>query len=76
VAGKSGSINENFGLVRFTAAGALDTSFGTAGISNVDFSGLQDGAESLVIQPDGKVVMGGYATPTSNDGYGLARVHP
>ena len=76
VAGKSGSINENFGLVRFTASGELDTSFGTAGFSNVDFSGLQDGAESLVIQPDGKVVMGGYATPTSNDGYGLARVHP
>jgi uncharacterized delta-60 repeat protein len=76
VAGKSGSINENFGLVRFTAAGAVDTSFGIDGISNVDFSGLQDGAESLVIQQDGKLVMGGYATPSSNDGYGLARVHP
>jgi uncharacterized delta-60 repeat protein len=76
VAGKSGSINENFGLVRFTAAGELDTSFGTNGISNIDFNGLEDGAESVVIQQDGKVVMGGYARPTSNDGYGLARVHP
>jgi len=28
------------------------------------------------VQPDGKIVLGGYATPTSTDGYGLARVHP
>jgi uncharacterized delta-60 repeat protein len=76
VAGKSGSINHNFGLVRFTAAGVVDTTFGTQGISVVDFDGLSDAAESLVVQPDGKIVMGGWATPTSNDGYGLARVHP
>jgi uncharacterized delta-60 repeat protein len=76
VAGKSGSINENFGLMRLNANGSLDTTFGTNGISTVDFNGLADGAESLAIQGDGKIVMGGYATPTSSDGYGLARVHP
>jgi uncharacterized delta-60 repeat protein len=76
VAGKSGSINEDFGLVRFTAAGVVDTTFGTNGTSVVDFDGLNDGAENVVVQPDGKIVLGGYATPTSTDGYGLARVHP
>jgi uncharacterized delta-60 repeat protein len=76
VAGKSGSINEDFGLVRFTAAGAVDIAFGTNGVSVIDFDGLSDGAESMVVQPDGKIVLGGYATPSSSDGYGLARVHP
>jgi uncharacterized delta-60 repeat protein len=76
VAGASGSINQDFGLVRFTAEGVVDATFGTNGVSIVDFDGLGDGAESVVVQPDGKIVMGGYATPTSNDGYGLARVHP
>lgn len=76
VAGIAGSINYDFGLARFTAAGALDTSFAGTGSMVVDFNGLEDGAESIALEPDGKIVLGGYATPTSSDGFGLVRIHP
>jgi uncharacterized delta-60 repeat protein len=76
VAGQSGSINRNFALARYTAAGVLDTSFAGTGFVSIDFSGLNDGAESIALQPDTRIVLGGYATPTSSDGYGLVRINP
>ncbi len=76
VAGRSGSINRNFAVARYTLAGALDSSFAGTGFVAVDFTGLIDGAESIVLQGDGRIVLGGYATPTSSDGYGLVRIHP
>jgi uncharacterized delta-60 repeat protein len=76
VAGVSGSINQNFAVARFTSAGALDTTFSGDGFTLIDFSGQGDAAENLVLQSDGRIVLGGYATPTSVSGFGLARVHP
>lgn len=76
VAGPSGSINRNFGLARYSSSGALDTTFATDGVLAIDFDGQVDVAESVVVQSDGKIVLGGTATPTSNDGYGLIRVNP
>lgn len=51
--------NTEFALIRFTAAGALDASFGNAGILSVASSvpsifSLQ--AKALSIQPDGKIL--------------------
>ena len=54
----------------------IDTTFASTGFVTVDFNALSDGAESLVLQSDGRIVLGGFATPTSNDGYGLARINP
>jgi uncharacterized delta-60 repeat protein len=76
VAGHSGSINRNFALARYTTTGALDTSFAGTGVVSVDFNGLNDGAESIAIQGDGRIVLGGFATPTSTDGYALMRINP
>jgi uncharacterized delta-60 repeat protein len=77
VAGTSGSANTNFGVVRYNANGSLDTTFaGGDGIAEVDMYGLGDGAESIAVLGDGRIVLGGFATPTSNDGYGIIRVHP
>jgi uncharacterized delta-60 repeat protein len=76
VAGIAGSINHDFGLARFTSAGVLDTSFAGTGSMIVDFNALEDGAESIALEPNGKIVLGGYATPTSSEGFGLARIHP
>jgi uncharacterized delta-60 repeat protein len=76
VAGIAGSINHDFGVARFTAAGVLDTSFAGTGSMVVDFSGLEDGAEGIALEPGGKIVLGGYATPSSSDGFGLVRIHP
>jgi uncharacterized delta-60 repeat protein len=70
------------GLVRTAAlallvrgpAGSLDTSFGTGGVVTTDF-GLDDSAFAAAVQPDGKIVIAGYANlglPASDD-FALAR---
>jgi uncharacterized delta-60 repeat protein len=76
VAGKSGSINANFAIARFTSAGVLDTTFSTDGFTVIDFSGQKDEAETILLQSDGRIVLGGVATTASNSGYGLARLNP
>jgi hypothetical protein len=44
-------------------------------VLTVDFKGFDDIAESVSVQPDGKIVLGGLARDTV-DGYGIARVNP
>lgn len=45
-------------VVRYTAAGALDPTFGNEGMVKLDFASDPEGGE-LVIQPDGKIVIAG-----------------
>ncbi len=71
VAGGGGSANRSLGslLVRYTAAGSLDTSFGGTGWVVTDISQDTDNEEftTLVFQPeDGKIVAAGYV-PISSD---------
>jgi uncharacterized delta-60 repeat protein len=76
VAGRSSSqANSNFALARYDSDGALDTGFANAGKLTVDFFGFTDFAESVVVQADGKIVLGGLAR-TNVDGYGVARINP
>ncbi len=44
-----------------TAAGSLDTCFGTGGRVTTDITGDRDFARALAIQPDGKIVVAGVA---------------
>ena len=60
--------NDNFALARYTTAGVLDTSFDGDGIVTTDF-GSVDGAYSVAIQSDGKIVVAGF----SNNDFALAR---
>ncbi|HEU4388442.1 MAG TPA: delta-60 repeat domain-containing protein [Blastocatellia bacterium] len=61
VAGESTWIGQrDFALVRYTADGRLDESFGNRGKVLTDFAGDADGGGDLVIQPDGKIVVVGY----------------
>jgi hypothetical protein len=69
-------VEPNFGIARFDAAGALDASFGTDGKLTVDFFGASDGAECVAVQPDGKIVVAGFARNGASTGLGLARVLP
>jgi uncharacterized delta-60 repeat protein len=67
----------DFALARYNTNGTLDSSFGTAGIVTTDFSGGDDGAFAVAIQPDGKIVAAGFAgiftvEDTSGD-FALAR---
>lgn len=55
--GKGGSTTNAY-LVRYTSAGALDTGFGTGGISAYDYGGgsTSDDIKQIVQQADGKIV--------------------
>jgi uncharacterized delta-60 repeat protein len=77
VAGQSSNnVNPDFGIARFNTDGTPDGSFGTGGKLSFSFFNAGDGAESVVVQPDGKIVVGGFATSGTQFGYGLARVNP
>lgn len=59
VAGTAGYFSPtDFGLVRYRANGSLDDSFGGDGKIRTDFGGDSTGT-SVVVQPNGKVVVGG-----------------
>ena len=78
LAGYASSGGTVFALTRYTANGALDTTFGTGGkvLTNVGgtFSGNSAIATALAIQVDGKVVAAGYANSTSGGYYRFAAV--
>jgi len=57
------------------SAGDVDTTFGTGGRVTTDFSGNADFASSVVVQPDGHIITGGFATGAGRD-FALARYTP
>lgn len=58
------------------APGDLDTTFSGDGIVTLDFNGGTDVGRSVVVQPDGKIVVAGYATNGSNIDFALTRYNP
>ena len=48
--------NNDFAVVRYNADGTLDTTFNSTGIATADFSGNNDTAYGVAIQPDGKII--------------------
>jgi uncharacterized delta-60 repeat protein len=57
---------EDFGLARYNADGSLDSGFGANGRTGTDFFGLADVANAMVVQQDGKVVLGGYSSGSAS----------
>jgi uncharacterized delta-60 repeat protein len=55
------------------APGDLDTTFGTGGTTTLDFNGGFDQAKSVVVQPDGKIVVAGVAFNGTNNDFALTR---
>ena len=49
----------NFVVVRYNSDGSLDTSFGAGGRVVTDFFGRNDEAFSILIQPDGRIIVAG-----------------
>jgi len=76
VAGKAKQGNSQFAVARYKGDGSLDASFGNGGTFTVEFGSFGDAAESLAIQPDGKIVLGGFSQGISSIGYALARISP
>ena len=55
--------DEDFVVARYNTDGTLDTTFGHGGKVTTDFPGLAAVPSSVVIQPDGKIVVAGGAFP-------------
>lgn len=62
-----------FALARYTPAGAIDPSFGTGG-ATIETIGSETNATaaSVLLQPDGSIVAGGFAQEGKSIGYALA----
>jgi uncharacterized delta-60 repeat protein len=66
-----------FALARYTSTGALDTTFGTASSGKVttNFTGYSSAsAAAIAVQPDGKIILAGFATKTSGHDNDIALV--
>ena len=55
----------DFVVLRVTADGTPDSTFGTDGVARLDFAGFADGANSVIQLPDGKLVLAGVAELTN-----------
>jgi uncharacterized delta-60 repeat protein len=72
----AGSANGDFGIVRYSSEGGLDTATfgGGDGIVITDFFGATDVANGIAIQPgDGKLVAAGYSDIGPSEEFALAR---
>ena len=69
---------EDFVVTRYNTDGTLDTTFGSGGKVRTDFPGLAAVPSSVVIQPDGKIVVAGGAFPlfTFLGNFELVRYNP
>ena len=63
----------NFVVSRYNSNGSLDTSFGGSGTVSIDFAGSRDVPYSVVVDSNGKIVVGGFSRWL---GFALARLNP
>jgi uncharacterized delta-60 repeat protein len=68
----AGASSGDFVIIRCTANGVQDPTFGNGGIVITFLSGSYDAAEALLIQPDGKILAAGITGASSPD-FGLVR---
>ncbi len=71
----TGGGGDNFAVVRYTANGALDATFGAAGTGKVttDFAAKSDGGYSITVDGKGGVLVGGYTNNGSNNDFAVVR---
>jgi uncharacterized delta-60 repeat protein len=68
---------QNFAVARYSSNGALDTSFSTDGMTQIDFGSCCQSASKVLLQGDGKIITVGYANTESSDSdFLLARLSP
>lgn len=78
VAGRStgGATGSDFSVVRFNSDGSVDSSFGTSGVARIDMGSASDSCYAILVQPDGKIILGGETTRTSTStDFALARLN-
>ncbi len=70
--GSYGAVLEEFLVARFDSDGNLDNTFSFDGSVHTDFFGLNDKAQAILIQPDGKILVAG-DVDDGNDKIGMVR---
>lgn len=63
-AGNYGAENSSTLLVRYTSGGVLDGGFGTGGVVKLQATPGYEAGMAVVEQPDGRIVVAGFAFPT------------
>lgn len=63
----------NFALLKYNNDGSIDSTFGRHGVVFTDFTGTNDEAYCALVQPDGKVVMGGFTVQGGKNKIALVR---
>lgn len=71
---------EGTSLLRFNSDGTADVSFGNKGLVTVSFgSGMSATVQDVAVQPDGKIIVGGFAsslTKFGSEDFAIARYNP
>jgi uncharacterized delta-60 repeat protein len=62
----NGATKSEFGVARLQSNGTPDNGFSGDGVNTVDFTPHADDAHAVLIQPDGKIVAGGFADSNPN----------
>jgi uncharacterized delta-60 repeat protein len=74
VAGSSfNGVDNDFAVVRYTTNGSPDSTFAGTGKVITSLAGGEDVATALGVQPDGNIVVAGYARVGSNTNFALVR---
>src|SRR6266508_2775550 len=68
--------NDDFALARYNPDGSLDSSFGSGGKVTTPIGSSHEGAYSVAIQSDGKIVAAGYSVNGIHVIFALARYNP
>ena len=63
-------------VARYQSDGSLDTSFGSGGTLTTDLNGSGDSGQDVALQPDGKLVIAGYAARGFTTDFALVRIDP
>ncbi len=64
---------DQFALVRYESSGALDTTFGTGGSVLTSIGAIADAAQAITLQPDGRIVLAGFAATAAGSDIAVAR---
>ncbi len=72
----AGGVNGNMAVARYNPDGSLDPTFSGNGKRVVSVSRSGDGANAVAVQPDGKIVLAGYATTVTGSDFALTRLNP
>jgi hypothetical protein len=65
--------NNDVGVARYHSNGSLDTTFNVSGFVTTTIVASSDFGRCLALQPDGKILLGGYAWNGANYDFALAR---